>query len=231
MAHARGRRAPAGNFGDEDNDDMPMMGRATLKRQSLDILNQAVEGKANPVGGARAPAYGAGQFGGGVENSGWNNKRLDLDPPPTWNSAQPSQPALAPSSSFSRLPPKPPYTGPPPAGPPPLQARPGYGGGGGYGSGGGPAGSGSAKAVAGSKDWAITDDMMNQPWGARTLTRAPSHARRRGLGAGGRAHRNISHCVPGGCPLFSWSLFSLLLLSSVSDNGVVLRLQVPFCAP
>ena len=176
MAHARGRRAPAGNFGDEDNDDMPMMGRATLKRQSLDILNQAVEGKANPVGGARAPAYGAGQFGGGVENSGWNNKRLDLDPPPTWNSAQPSQPALAPSSSFSRLPPKPPYTGPPPAGPPPLQARPGYGGGGGYGSGGGPAGSGSAKAVAGSKDWAITDDMMNQPWGARTLTRAPSHA-------------------------------------------------------
>ena len=183
-------------FGDEEPDEEPV-GRATLKRQSQDILNQAVERRELVgEGGATAPGN---RIHRGMENSGTNQRRDPMY-------------ACSPAGSFPPSLPPPSCSGQPAlVGGPPMMWRgmtPDTRGGGGHGGGGGGGGGGGsgyggggygvgsygvgsygggrggisgggpgAKAPPANLSWNITDDLMHQPWGERPRTepRPPAH--------------------------------------------------------
>lgn len=124
-------------FGDEEPDEEPV-GRATLKRQSQDILNQAVERRELVgEGGATAPGN---RIHRGMENSGTNQRRDPMY-------------ACSPAGSFPPSLPPPSCSGQPAlVGGPPMMWRgmtPDTRGGGGHGGGGGGHGGGGGYGGSG----------------------------------------------------------------------------------
>lgn len=134
------------NFGDEDDEsDALPMGRATLKRQSLSILQQAKGAPAAPPGaapplptsGAPSYSYGTAPFPSGAAPSWSSSENRGMQ---QWQSPPPQSQYKSPQSQY------------------PVSS-----------SSAAPAGSGGGKG----KDWALTEDMMQQPWGTRQALAPP----------------------------------------------------------